>query len=225
MRRYVWLSYPLAIDGPRPPAIPQPELSDLYTVARDGASVQILRVASHTGTHVDAPCHVVGDAVPITDFGPEELIFTRPVVVDLHMAEAAVVMPHDLQQQVAKLQKADLALFRFSCGRTRQTNPQCFSERCPGFGVESARWLRETCPQLRAMGLDVPSVAVIAELESTMAAHNELLAGGRRRFLIIEEMDLDQDLNQLIEVRVSPWLVQGMDSGPCSIVGVLDCEE
>jgi len=48
MQRYVWLSYPLAIDGPRPPAIPAPELSALYTVARDGASVQILRVANHT---------------------------------------------------------------------------------------------------------------------------------------------------------------------------------
>ena len=45
------------------------------------------------------------------------------------------------------------------------------------------------------MGLDVPSVAVIACLESTMPAHNELLAGDGRRFLIIEEMNLDQDLS------------------------------
>ena len=95
----------------------------------------------------------------------------------------------------------------------------------PGFGVESARWLRQTCPNLRAMGLDVPSVAVIAYLESTMPAHNELLAGEGRRFLIIEEMNLDQDLTELVEVRLNPWLVQGMDSGPCSIVGVLASEE
>jgi hypothetical protein len=26
----------------------------------------------------------------------------------------------------------------------------------------------------------------------------------------------------LREVRVSPWLVKGMDSGPCTILGVLD---
>ena len=75
------------------------------------------------------------------------------------------------------------------------------------------------------MGLDVPSVAVIACLESTMPAHNELLGGDGRRFLIIEEMNLDHDLNGLVEVRVNPWLVQGMDSGPCSIVGVLAYEE
>ena len=70
MPRYVWLSYPLAIDGPRPPAIPPPELTDLYTVAEDGASVQILRVANHTGTHVDSPCSRGRGGVPITDFSP-----------------------------------------------------------------------------------------------------------------------------------------------------------
>ena len=86
MHRYVWLSYPLTLDGPRPPAIPAPELTDLYTVAKDGAGVQILRVANHTGTHVDSPCHVVDGAVRITDYSPEELIFTQPAVIDLRLA-------------------------------------------------------------------------------------------------------------------------------------------
>ena len=215
----------MALDGPRPPAIPAPELTDLYTVAKDGASVQILRVANHTGTHVDSPCHVVEGAVRITDFRPEELIFTRPAVIDLRLPDATVVMPSHLEPFAERLQQADMALFRFGYGEVRRTDPKRFSTRCPGFGVESARWLRQTCPQLRAMGLDVPSVAVIACLESTMPAHNELLAGDGRRFFIIEEMNLDQDLSGLVEVRLNPWLVQGMDSGPCSIVGVLAAEE
>ncbi len=225
MCRYVWLSYTLGMADPRPPAIPAPELTDLYTIPRHGASVQILRVANHTGTHVDSPCHVVAGAIPITEFRPEELIFTRPVVIDLRLPDATIVMPEHLQPHVERLQQADLALFRFGYGEVRRTDPQRFSARCPGFGVESARWLRQTCPQARAIGLDVPSVAVIADLESTMAAHNELLSGAERRFLIIEEMDLDYDLSLLVEVRVAPWRVQGMDSGPCSIVGVLASAE
>jgi arylformamidase len=225
MRRYVWLSYPLALDGPRPPAIPLPELTDLYTVAKDGAGVQVLRVANHTGTHIDSPCHVVAGAVRITDYGPEEMIFTRPVIIDLRLADATVLVPSDLEPFAERLRNADVALFRFGYGAVRRTDPHRFSTQCPGFGVESARWLRQTCPELRAMGLDVPSVAVIACLESTMPAHNELLDGDGRRFLIIEEMGLEQDLGTLCEVRVNPWLVQGMDSGPCSIVGVLDDKE
>jgi kynurenine formamidase len=92
----------------------------------------------------------------------------------------------------------------------------------PGFGIESARWLRQNCPDLRAVGMDVPSIACIAKLEETMPCHHELLAGELRRFLIIEDMKLDQDLRGLREVRISPWLVGGMDSGPCSIVGIIE---
>ena len=225
MHRYVWLSYPLTLEGPRPPAIPAPELTSLYTVAKDGASVQILRVANHTGTHVDSPCHVVDGAVRITDLSPEEMIFARPVLIDLRLPDATVVMPRHLEPFAGRLRNADVALFRFGYGEIRRADPKRFSTQCPGFGVESARWLRHTCPNLRAMGLDVPSVAVIARLESTMPAHNEMLGGDGRRFLIIEEMNLDQDLGRLVEVRVNPWLVQGMDSGPCSVVGVLAQEE
>ena len=225
MSRYVWLSYPLAMDGPRPPAIPAPELTPLYTVARDGASVQILRVANHTGTHLDSPCHVVEGGVPITDFRPEELIFTRPLLVDLRLADATVVMPEDLKPHVPALQKADLALFRFGYGPVRRTDPQRFSTRCPGSGSSRPAGCARPVRACRALGIDVPSVAVIACLERTMTAHNELLAGDGRRFLIIEEMDLDHDLAGLVEVRINPWLVRGMDSGPCSIVGVMGEEE
>lgn len=220
MPEYLQLSHPLGISDPRPPAIPAPELSDLYTVANDGANVQILRLASHTGTHLDSPRHVIDDGVQITEYDPEELIFTRISVVDLQLPDAAIVAPHDLEPHLSTLQRADLALFRFGYGDVRRREPERFSTRCPGFGVESARWLRENCPRLRAVGMDVPSIATIAHLDETMAAHHELLRGAGRRFLIIEDMKLDQDLDGLDEVRVNPWLVRGMDSGPCSIVAI-----
>lgn len=222
MARYIWLSYPLAIDGPRPPAIPAPDLTELYTIPKDGASVHTLRVASHTGTHVDAPCHVIEGAVQITDYSPEEFIFTSPRIVDLNLSDAEIVKPDHLEQHAEILQQADLALFRFGYGQVRKNDPQRFSSQCPGFGMESARWLRDTCPQLRAMGVDVPSVATIAHIDETMQAHNVLLEGQGRRFLIIEEVKLDDDLTGLHEVRINPWLVCGMDSGPCTIVGLLD---
>jgi kynurenine formamidase len=212
----------LAIDGPRPPAIPAPELSDFFTVAKDGASVQILKLASHTGTHLDTPCHVIEGGVQITEYSPQELIFTQPVVVDLELSDTEIVQRQHLEPHAQALQQADMAIFRFGYGQIRKNDPQRFSSQCPGFGIESARWLRQTCPQLRAMGMDVPSVATIAHIESTMKAHNVLLEGQGRRLLIIEEMNIDRDLTALREVRINPWLVQGMDSGPCSIVGILE---
>lgn len=220
MARLEYLSYPLGLDDPRPPAIPAPELTDLYTVDADGAAVQIIRAASHTGTHVDAPAHVVEGAVVITDFRPDELVFVRPVVIDLRLPDAAVVSPEDLEPHKGALCTADIALFRFGYGEIRRGDPQRFSLKSPGFGVESAHWLRNTCPNLRAVGMDVPSLACIARLDETMSAHNALLNGEGCRFLAIEDMNLGLNMAGLVEVRLSPWLVRGMDSGPCSVIGV-----
>src|SRR5439155_22575819 len=86
--KLVWLSHRLGIDDPRPPAIPAPQVSDLYTIEKDGANVQILRLASHTATHLDSPRQVIPDGLVIGDFGPQELVFTRPVVVDLRRPDA-----------------------------------------------------------------------------------------------------------------------------------------
>lgn len=222
MPRYVWLAFPLGINDPRPPAIPAPRLAPLYTVEADGASVHTLTIASHTGTHVDAPAHVIAGGTAITEYAPEEFIFGAPAVVDLRVGDAHIVTPADLQPHAEALVAADLALFRFGVADVRRDDPERFSLRMPGFGVKAAEWLRANCPGLRALGMDVPSLAVIARLDETMAAHNVLLGGAGGRMLVIEDMDLEHDLTGLHEVRMAPWLVRGMDSGPCSVVGVLD---
>jgi len=223
MQKMVWLSYPLGIDDPRPPAIPAPSLTSLYTIEHDGANVQTLSLASHTGTHLDAPRHVIANGACIGDFQPEELIFSYSVVIDLPQPEKYIVQSDDLIPFVKRLQSADIALFRFGYGSVRREAPERYSKNCPGFGVESARWMRTHCPQLRAIGMDVPSLACIAFLDETMRSHHELLGGPGRRFLVIEDMKLDQDLSELKEIRINPWLVRNMDSGPCSVVGVLPC--
>jgi len=222
MAHQIWLSFPLNVADPRPPAIPAPELAPLMTIAREGAEVQILRVASHTGTHVDAPQHVIDGGVRITDFSPDELYFTAPVVIDLPLGDEAIVLPEHLLPWEDRLRGADIALFRFGYTPVRSADPARYSLHAPGFGVEAARWLRAHAPGLRAIGLDVPSLACIAALDETMTAHHELLGGEGCRFLVIEDMDLGMDLTNLHAVRLCPWLVTGMDSGPCSVIGVLN---
>jgi kynurenine formamidase len=188
----IWLSFPLDVNGPRPPAIPAPSLEPLYTIEKDGATVQILRVASHTGTHVDAPAHVIAGGLALADFRPEEFVFTRPAVMDLTLPLEAVLMPEQMEPFLPAAKQADMLLVRFGLGALRRDDPARFCTACPGFGVEAARSLRQQCPRLRCLGLDAPSLACIAQLERTMASHNELLGGPGRRFLVVEDMDLDK---------------------------------
>jgi len=219
---YIWLSYPLAIDGPRPPAIPAPKLESLYSIEKDKVKVQILTAPSHIGTHIDAPGHVFEDGLTLLDFAPEEFIFSKPVVAELSADDGHIVTKKELEPLLPQITEADIALIRFGYSKIRHKDPERFTSQCPGFGVDAAKLLKTACPNLKGLGVDVPSVLCIAHLEETMPVHNILLEGKNSKFLVIEEMKLDEDLPKLCEVRLQPWLVSGMDSAPCSIVGLVD---
>lgn len=214
-----WLSYELDPADPRPPAIPAPVLRPLYRIASDGARVHLLELANHTGTHCDAPAHVIEDGLVIGDFAPAELVYHAVALIDLPLADAAIATPEDLSPLLPQLVDADLVLVRFDRGRQRRDDPDGYACRCPGFGAPAMRLLRERCPRLRAVGVDTPSIACIAHLATTMVAHHALLEGQGRRFLILEDLRLDADLPPLARVEVQPWRVRGWDSGPCTVVG------
>lgn len=221
--RMVFLGFPLSSDSPTPPAIPALELSPFLSIKKgDDANVTMVRVTTHTGSHVDAPCHVIPGGITISDFKPEELVFNHPVVLDLHLKDEAVVQPEHLAPFVEQAKGADLLLFRFGYGPVRRNEPQRYSQKCPGFGVESAHYLAENFPSMRAIGMDVPSLSCIASLDKTFAAHNVLLACNGGRFLVIEDMNLEYDLSGLKTVVLAPWLIAGLDGGPATIFGMLD---
>jgi arylformamidase len=219
--KMIWLSYPVSPNDPRPPAIPQPELKVFLTIAKDGANVQVLKIASHTGTHLDTPFHVVSYGIGLNNYSPEEFLFERPIIVDLQIKDSKIIMPEDIKKFKKILNKADIALFRFNRGKIRKSDPKRFSLHSPGFGIESAEWIRKNCKNLRAIGMDVPSLACIDYLDETMEAHNILLGGKGNRFIVIEDMNLEKNISGLKKIHIWPWFVKGMDSSPCAVVGVI----
>ena len=217
---YVFLSYPLSDKTPTPPAIPKPELSPFLSLEKgDGANVTFVKMMTHTGTHVDVPRHVVAGGIALSDFRADELVFDQPVLFDLLLPDDTEVMPSHLEKLVEHGRDADIVLFRFGYGQVRSSDPPRFSSHCPGFGVESAQFLIDNFPRMRALGMDVPSLSCIRFLERTMRAHNILLEGKGRRFLVIEDMKLDGDLGGLETVIIAPLWISGADGGPATILG------
>ena len=219
--KYVYLGFPLTEDSPSPPAIPPIELSPFMQMPKDEANVTLMKLTSHTGTHLDTPGHVIADGLRLTDFSPGDFVFHKPVVIDLPQEDAAIVQPDALKHFVEGGQAADILLFRFGYGPVRRSDPKRFSTRSPGFGVESAQFLRENFPNLKAIGMDVPSLSTIEHLYQTFHAHHALLGGAGRKFIVIEDMNLEQDLSSLNSVFVAPLLVDKIDGCPCTVIGVI----
>ena len=77
---------------------------------------------------------------------------------------------------------------------------------------------------VQAIGMDWISVSSFENRELGRQAHRAFLNrdGEGHPVLIIEDMDLSADLNGLREVWVAPLLVEGIDSAPCTIIGIFD---
>jgi kynurenine formamidase len=88
--------------------------------------------------------------------------------------------------------------------------------------VHGASYLAGHFPRLRAIGLDTISLASMQHLEEGLEAHRILFRGDGRRFLIIEDMNLDFDLSQLRRVIALPLFIEGIDSSLCTVMGVID---
>jgi len=221
-QRIILLSFPMSPASPVPPAIMPMQITPRYQLAAgDDANVYRVSFDNHSNTHVDAPAHVVKDGLCIAEFTFADFVFVRPVVLDLPLPDATIIEPEHLEPHLARLRDADILLLRLGYGPVRRREPKRYLAKCPGFGKAGAEYLRQELPHLRAVGMDVPSFVCIEYLAQTMAAHHVVLEGRGRRFLLIEDMDLDKDLSDLSQVLLVPWLIAGVDSAPCTVLGVL----
>ncbi len=224
--RYLRLSYDLTLDGPLPPGIPGPRLEQIRDMARgDVSNVFVLTMTNHSGTHVDAPRHFIADGLRIGDFDPGDFVFDRPIVCDVSLHDGEIIQPAHLDSFATRIASSDLLLIRAGYAECRRKDPERYRTLSPGFSAAGARYLRDRFPGLRGLGLDTVSLACIAHVDEGIEAHRILLGGPGRRFLIIEDMNLDYDLSRLRQLILLPLLVKDWDSGPCTILGVIDDSE
>jgi len=218
---YQWLSYPLGLTAPRPPAIPAPSISEYMSIEADGANVQMLQCYNHTGTHLDTAAHVLKNGTSIEDFDPEDLIYHNISVIELSLPDDTVVTGAHIAACKDMLCGCDALIIKFGAEKARAEQHERFSSHMPGLSHDAARFILENAPRLRMIGTDSPSIACINSLTETMTVHNFFFEHARyEKFIIIEEMKLDTDLSNIRELLVSPWLVEGMNSGPCVIWAV-----
>lgn len=215
----VWLSYPMSATAPRPPAIPAPCVTEFQSIEKDGANVQFLQCYNHTGTHLDTAAHVIEGGAWITDFRPEELIYSSIRYLDLSgTPEDTVITPSFLEPYLKDGLEEEALIVRFGVEQWRAKDPQRFSKHCPGFSISAAGYIHEKMPNLHLIGTDVPSIACISSLEETMKAHNVFFEQAKTpHFIIIEEMKLDKKWRGICRMLVSPWLHEDMNCGPCVI--------
>lgn len=85
------LTHTIKNDMPVYPGTEQPQLTTACTIEEAGYRETLLHMFSHTGTHMDAPAHMLLDGAPLDSYDADKFTGTA-VVVDCR-GEADISLP------------------------------------------------------------------------------------------------------------------------------------
>lgn len=186
-------------------------IGTLLDIPDGGYHVSTVFTDTHTGTHIDVPCHVFPDGKPLD-------------CLDLDKCIGPAVMLHTEKGAGEEITLADLAHEESRIGETRRLviatgwsrffgTPDFYND-FPGITLEAADWLAKL--GVVFLGLEQPSVNPRHHLE----VHHKLLENG---IVVAEALSSPERIPVgLFDLICLPMSVLGADGAPARIVGIVE---
>lgn len=185
------------------PGTPSPLFAAVSTIEKDGFSELSMTLCSHTGTHIDAPSHIIAGAKSLDDFCLDRFIGSALVIDCSQLNEIGLTC---LQENKRVINEVDFVLFY--TGWQHKWNTESYFDTFPTLTEEATRWLSTF--KLKGLGFDTISVDDIAD--DTLLNHGILL---EKEILIIENMNnLDKLISQIFELNCIPLKIENSDASP-----------
>ena len=221
MTRFVRLSHEIRENGPGWPGNPRYSWEQVLSIeGGDVANLGILHLCDHFGSHLDAPNHFNDDGRKIADVPLERFIYERPRLIDVPKGARELVTRAELEAHDGAVREADVLLIRTGWSETmRAADPEQYASEGPGVSPEACEYLIEQ-PQLRAIALDVVSLASYHRLDPEGILAHQILCGvgrGDRYVIIIEDVELSRYPDGARRLYAIPLFAEGADSSPCTV--------
>lgn len=212
--RFFDLSQPLRDDCPNCPVHPAVRLPVTADHPADGWRMEEFHMASHTGTHLDAPLHKLAGGRAIDELPLET--FAGPVTIcDLApLAASHPIGAKELERACGGLGVGDrIVLLRTGWGdRRAKTDEWHFHSAY--LSPDAARWL--VTEGARAVGIDHYSIGGAGP--DNVPTHEILLGAG---LWVVEDLHFREGWREFAEgaiFQALPLLVPGFSGSPCRAV-------
>jgi kynurenine formamidase len=209
--RFIDLSQPLYDGAPNCPAHPIPRSERTADHPAQGWRMEVLTVASHTGSHVDAPLHKIAGGQAISDL-PLETFVGPARIVDLRPLEPATAIgPEHLEGPLAALRRDEIVLLCTGWGDLRDRT-ELWLKESPFLSPDGARWLVEH--GVRGVGIDHYSIGGSREPVNSQT-HTVLLGSG---VWVAEELRFPPEalaLTQPVTFQALPVHLRGHSGAFC----------
>ncbi|CAN5601321.1 cyclase family protein [soil metagenome] len=210
------LSQTYANGMPHAQTIPAPHFEQVKSVERDGYSVTQLSVATHIGTHIDAPSHLIEGGQTIEDV-PLETLVGPAVAVAIDKRPGEEISAGDLENTVVESSPGDALLIRTGWGR--KFGDEDYGDH-PYLSEDAACWIVDR--GFRLVGLDVTTPDMPGHLRTEdfdFQVHRILLGSG---VLIVEHLYLEEVVGHRFELFIGSLKVENADGAPARVLAMLE---
>jgi len=146
------LSHPISPGMPVYPGTEPPVFSTGTSISAEGFVEKKITLFSHTGTHVDAPAHLIEGAMTLDEL-PLDQFIGKALVLGLEGCKGPVIGMKDLERFTDAVDAAEFVLIR--TGWSRYWGTERYFQRFPVLSLEAARWLADF--DLKGVGFDTIS--------------------------------------------------------------------
>jgi len=206
MPRLFDISVPVLNGGVVYPGNPEIQIAPQQDMAKGGSSnVSLLTIGSHTGTHVDAPRHMIPDGGGVETISLEALI--GPVLVlEFDDSVMAVTEAYLRAQPIAGHQRVLLKTRNSQFIRERD-----FHRDYTYLAPDGAEYLASL--GVRLVGIDYLSIEQFHS--GHHRTHKTLLSRG---IVIVEGLDLSEPPAGTYDLYCLPLLLEGIDGAPSRVI-------
>lgn len=206
------LSHRIEPGMPVYPGTEGPVFEHPFDLARDGFVEMRISMMSHTGTHMDAPAHIL-DRGKTLDRMPISAFYGQGVCIDVK-AEQKEIAAQDLTAYEDMIKTADFVLFR--TGWSRLWGTAGYFERYPVLSPEAAHRLSEL--GLKGVGFD--TISADGPADTSFLIHGILLG---KDMIILENLaNLDLLPRAGFSIACFPLHFSGADGSPVRAVAFLN---
>ena len=193
------------------PGTEPPEFSDQFTIDSAGFYEKKITLFSHTGTHIDAPSHILKNAKSLDQIHISGFI-GKASVLDFSNMQKTVITCQDMARHKSVLEKSDFIILY--TGWYQKWGEEAYFKNFPVLSLEAAEWIAKF--SLKGIGVDM--ISVDQTDTRSFPIHRIFL---EKNILIIENLTaLEGLVNKNFTFFCFPLKIENSDGAPARAVAV-----
>jgi arylformamidase len=194
------------------PGTEKPVFVEANTVEKDGFAEQKITIYTHTGTHIDAPAHMLKNGKSLDQLNPE-IFYGKAICINCSNATGKYIERKDLEPYSKRIEEVDFVLLK--TGWSKKWKSKDYFNDFPVLSKESCVWL--TNFDLKGIGLDTISIDPIDDLYE-LVNHHVIF---EKEMIIIENLtNLNLLDDAIFTFSCLPLKIENADGSPVRAVAI-----